>query len=136
MKKQRINPLHQLCPGQLSPDTVRNTGKWMGSRVPRNAGFPPMILPYQPILGRRLGSSGLAGQGAGDAPVLKNNQRKSNGRGRRSCGRPNRHDPHIRTALGAGQGRRRETAGSARSSEGSWRSEDLLRTISELASSL
>ena len=38
-------------------------------------------LAYQPILGRRLGPSGLAGQGAGDAPVLKNNQRKSNSRG-------------------------------------------------------
>jgi hypothetical protein len=34
-------------------------------------------LAYQPILGRRLGSSGLAGQGA-MRPFLKNNQRKSN----------------------------------------------------------
>ena len=57
----------------------------LGEQVDRHARaakrrIPAHDLAYQPILGRRLGSSGLAGQGAGDAPVLKNNQRKSNGR--------------------------------------------------------
>jgi hypothetical protein len=57
-----------------------------GTSSPANARaakrrIPAHDLAYQPILGLRLGSSGLAGQGAGDAPVLKNNQRKSNSRG-------------------------------------------------------
>ena len=61
-------------------------GYQLGEQVDRHARaakrrIPAHDLAYQPILGRRLGSSGLAGQGAGDASVLKNNQRKSNGRG-------------------------------------------------------
>jgi hypothetical protein len=58
--------------------------------------IPAHDLAYQPILGRRLGSSGLAGQGAGDVPVLKNNQRKSNGRCSRGTFRnPAAGDPSL-----------------------------------------
>jgi hypothetical protein len=66
-----------------SPPAPRARGHQLGEQVDRHARaakrrIPAHDLAYQPILGRRLGSSGLAGQGAGDAPVLKNNQRKSN----------------------------------------------------------
>jgi hypothetical protein len=75
-----------LAEGETATRPLKRFGSPVMEQVDRHARaakrrIPAHDLAYQPILGRRLGSSGLAGQGAGDAPVLKNNQRKSNSRG-------------------------------------------------------
>jgi len=76
-------PLRQRVRARTREGTARRASGPAARAAKRR--IPAHDLAYQPILGRRLGSSGLAGQGAGDVPVLKNNQRKSNGR----CSRGN-----------------------------------------------
>ena len=53
---------------------------WTGTRVPRNTGFPPMILPInRSLVGARV--ERLARPGRRRCARFENNQRKSNGRG-------------------------------------------------------
>jgi hypothetical protein len=53
---------------------------WTGTRVPRNAGFPPMILPInRSLVGARVERISSA-RALEMCLFLKNNQRKSNGR--------------------------------------------------------
>jgi hypothetical protein len=76
---QRILPLRQRARGRAQLGEQVD-----GTRVPRNAGFPPMILPFnRSLVGARVEriSSARAPEMCPFSKTIKNNQRKSNGAG-------------------------------------------------------